>query len=570
MGCVSALSILSKGWDGIFSCKGIMDVFLWIVFFLPISKALMPFREMELFGALGGSINIWCPMKGSSERYYLCRKTESKLCSTIVSTTSFVAEDYKGRVSLKLLPEEKVFLVEMRKLTEKDNGNYACGMGKRTDRGKTLKVVLTIFDDYDPFWEETDFYEFPPPWLQRPDEFLSSLPTTQVSTTLMPLREIKLFGALGGSINIRCPMKRSSERYYLCRETESKLCSTVVSTSFVAEDYKGRVSLKLLPEEKVFLVEMRKLTEKDNGNYACGMGKRTDRGKTLKVVLTIFDDYGPFGEEFDFYEHLPPPWFRIPDEDPSFLSTTQAPSTSAPRTQPRQTQPPLESSPTNPFLPQRTTLVAPVSSQTSLSSVVKTLLLSRLLKPSTVSYSHHTKLRGESASYFSSSVKKDGGFHMLILSTLGILFMILLGMVLGRSLQKRRALSKRINRLTMRMGALEASQRVHPHLHRSHQRRPHRPVPNRLRSQLNIYSACPRQIQTPDHNGEQTSTRNPEIAEPSTTTQVSKIVQLQAPVPMKNENMNTYHLCLAEPEDSDSHDYINVSCSSQLPSCLQP
>ncbi|XP_043818425.1 fas apoptotic inhibitory molecule 3 isoform X2 [Dromiciops gliroides] len=367
------------------------------------------------------------------------------------------------------------------------------------------------------------------------DIFLWLLFFLPISKTLKlkPLEEIKLSGELGGSINIRCPLKDPQLRYYLCRETELRMCSTVVSnTKFVAEKYENRISLTLFPEEKVFLVELRKLKEEDNGSYACGMGKNTDRGKTLKVILTV----------------------------------TTATSTSAQRTQSWQTQPPLKPSPTSPVLPQRTTLAAAARSQTSLPSVTsKALQLSRWLRPSTVNYSHHTWLRGESAFYFGSFLKNNEGFPILIL--LGVMFMVLLGVVLGRSLKKRRALPKRINRLTVRMSALEAAHRAHSHLHHSQQRHLHLPVSNRLRSQQNIYSACPRQVQRTNQNGEQMSARDTGIAEPSTPTQVSKITQPQAPVPVKNDSMSTYHLCLPEPEDSDSHDYINVPCLTQSPNC---
>ncbi|XP_027727435.1 fas apoptotic inhibitory molecule 3 isoform X1 [Vombatus ursinus] len=393
-----------------------------------------------------------------------------------------------------------------------------------------------------------------------------------ISEALKPLRETTLSGELGGSIDIRCPLKDPPQRYYLCREIKPRLCATVVSnTPFVDLDYKGRVSLKPLPKQNVFLVELRKLKEEDNGNYACGMGRHTEKGKTWKVILTVTPaptEYNPFWEEPGSFEPLPPSWIWISNEVSSSLPTTQATSTSAPRTPRWQTQPPLDPSPTSSVLPQGTTLAAAATSQTSQSSVIsKTLYLRRLLRSSTSSYSHHTRLQSESASYFGSSVRKDGGFHILIPATLGIILMMLLGMVLGRSLQKRRALSRRINRLTMRMSALEASQRVHSHLHRSHQRRLHWPISNRLRSQHNIYSAWPRQVQRPDQNGEQVPARGPRIAEPSTPTQVSNTAQLQAPVPVKNEYMSTYPLCLAEPEDCDSHDYINVSCSTQMPNC---
>ncbi|XP_074165111.1 immunoglobulin mu Fc receptor isoform X2 [Sminthopsis crassicaudata] len=285
-------------------------------------------------------------------------------------------------------------------------------------------------------------------------------------------------------------------------------------------------------------------------------------------ILFFLPKYNPYWDDPDYFEALPPPWLWTPIETPSSLTTTQATSTSAPRTQPRQTQPPLGPSPTSSVLTHRTTLVATTPSLTSSSSgTSKTLHLSRLPRLLTVSNFHHIRLRGESASYFGSSLKKDGGFHNLILVTLGIFLMMFLGMMLGRLLQKKRALSKRINRLAIRMSALEASQGTHSQLHHSSQSRLHRPVSNRLRSQHNIYSSCPRQVQRPTQNGEQTSASSPSITEPLAPPQVSNMAQLQAPVPVLNEYKSTYHLCLAEAEESDSHDYINVSCLTQLPNC---
>uniref|UniRef100_F6U118 Fc fragment of IgM receptor n=1 Tax=Monodelphis domestica TaxID=13616 RepID=F6U118_MONDO len=396
-----------------------------------------------------------------------------------------------------------------------------------------------------------------------------------ISKALKSLEKINLSGYLGGSIVIRCPLKNLRQRTYLCREAISKSCQTVVSNKgFVEKNFEDRVSLKLLPEENVFLVELRKLKEGDQGNYACGVGDKTDRGKTQKVTLKVTKDYYPFWEYPEFTEYLPPPWEWIPNEASSSLSTTQASSTSAPKSHPWQVQtqppPPIHPSPTSPVLLLRNTLAAAAPSQTfSSSEASKTPRLGRLLRAPTDSYPHHTRLQSESASYFGSSLKKDGGFHILILATLGMFLMMLLGLVLGRTLQKRRALSKRINRLTLRMSALEASSRAYSHLYHSHQRSLHRPVSNRPRSQQNIYSACPRQVQGPNQNGENISGREPGVLEHSTTTQVSKMAQLQAPVPVNNEYGSTYYLGLAEPEEDDSHDYINVSCLTQLP-CSPP
>lgn len=115
-----------------------------------------------------------------------------------------------------------------------------------------------------------------------------SLPLPAVSGVLM-LPEVKLEGMVGGSITIECPLPEVYDRVYLCRETaKSQACFTVVSSmNFVRKEYKNRVTLKLCPDQNVFLVEVTELTESDSGVYACGKGRRTDWGKTQKVTLDV-------------------------------------------------------------------------------------------------------------------------------------------------------------------------------------------------------------------------------------------------------------------------------------------
>lgn len=79
-----------------------------------------------------------------------------------------------------------------------------------------------------------------------------------------------------------------SVRVYLCREkATSEACITVVSTTFVKEEYKHRTTLNLFEDQNLFIVEITELTKNDSGVYACGAGLRTDRDKTQKVILDV-------------------------------------------------------------------------------------------------------------------------------------------------------------------------------------------------------------------------------------------------------------------------------------------
>ena len=79
-----------------------------------------------------------------------------------------------------------------------------------------------------------------------------------------------------------------SVRVYLCREVaKAEACITVVSRTFVKEEYKHRATLNLFQDRNLFIVEMTELTESDSGVYACGAGMYTDRDKTQKVILEV-------------------------------------------------------------------------------------------------------------------------------------------------------------------------------------------------------------------------------------------------------------------------------------------
>uniref|UniRef100_A0A671FVN2 Fc mu receptor n=1 Tax=Rhinolophus ferrumequinum TaxID=59479 RepID=A0A671FVN2_RHIFE len=122
-----------------------MDIWLWSLYFLPVSGALKILPEVKLEGMLGGSITIKCPLPETPRRLYLCREIDKpRSCVTVISNTNFVRMDYKDRVTLKPCPDQNLFLVEVKELTKSDSGVYACGAGRNTGWGKTQQVTLNV------------------------------------------------------------------------------------------------------------------------------------------------------------------------------------------------------------------------------------------------------------------------------------------------------------------------------------------------------------------------------------------------------------------------------------------
>ncbi|XP_055275951.1 fas apoptotic inhibitory molecule 3 isoform X3 [Moschus berezovskii] len=178
-----------------------MDLWLWALYFLPVgAPKFLP--EVKMEGKLGGSVIIECPLPEMHVRIYLCRTIDkSGRCTTVVSSSKFVREEFKHRVSLEQYPDRNLFLVEMTGLTKSDSGVYACGVGRNTDRGKTQQITLTVHSVYEPSWEEEPMPESPAwfnrflqmhmsPWFQMPAqasslEFVSKV-TTPAQRTESP------------------------------------------------------------------------------------------------------------------------------------------------------------------------------------------------------------------------------------------------------------------------------------------------------------------------------------------------------------------------------------------------
>ncbi|XP_070252300.1 immunoglobulin mu Fc receptor isoform X1 [Myotis yumanensis] len=428
------------------------------------------------------------------------------------------------------------------------------------------------------------------------------LPT--VSGALV-LPEVKLEGMLGGSITIECPLPERYTRVYLCRETDkSEACFTVVSSKrFVRKEYKHRITLTLYPDQNLFLVEVTGLTQSDSGVYACGTGSHTDRGKTQKVTLDVHSaEYDPFWEEEPFppwSRRVPPmemlPWFQKPVLASSLevlpQVTSPAPMTEAP--------PAHHSSPTTPATHRprvsrsSAVVVAKPTTRRSSTTSSKTSAPERLLRPQTASYNQHTRLHRQRASHHGpGSRMEDQGFHLLIPTFLSLILLTLLGLLVTRIIQRKKALSRRASRLALRMSALAAPQRPQA-------QRPR--VSQRPRSQNNVYSACPRRDRgahaagdleaptlgpgasappAPPQARPAPAQRGRERDETSTncllhtpywdvpTTKVSEAPWPHVPsLKSSCEYMSVYHQPAAMMEDADSDEYVNIYCLTPPSSC---
>ncbi|XP_044799199.2 fas apoptotic inhibitory molecule 3 isoform X1 [Bubalus bubalis] len=391
------------------------------------------------------------------------------------------------------------------------------------------------------------------------------------------LPEVKMEGMLGGSVTIECPLPETHVRIYLCRTIdESGRCTTVVSSNkFVREEFKHRVTLEQCPDRSLFLVVMTELTKNDSGVYACGVGRNTDRGKTQQITLTVHSVYEPSWEEEPMSEppawfnrflqmHMPP-WFQMPAHASSlkFMSkvTTPTQRTKSPRA--HQASP----NPSVTHRPQvfRASSVATAEPTIFLPAITtsKTSAQKGLLRLQTASYNHQTRLHRQRASNQgpgAASGMEDQGVFILIPTILGLILLALLGLLAKRIIQRRKALSRRVRRLAVRMRTLDASQRALS-------RRPR--VSRRPRTPSNIYSACPRRPRGVDAaGGGAASPPVPGAPAASAQPQVPETPWLHVPsLKIDCEYVSFCHQPAAKVEDTDSNDYVNVACLTHLSSC---
>ncbi|XP_060251999.1 fas apoptotic inhibitory molecule 3 isoform X3 [Ovis aries] len=193
----------------------------------------------------------------------------------------------------------------------------------------------------------------------------------------------------------------------------------------------------------------------------------------------------------------------------------------------------------------------------------KTSAQEGLLRLQTASYNQQTRLhrqRGSNQDPGAASGMEDQGVFVLIPTILGLILLALLGLLAKRIVRRRKALSRRVRRLAVRMPTVDASQRA----------RSQRPrVSRRPRTPSNIYSACPRRPRGVDAaGGGSAPPPGPGAPAASAPPQVPEIPWLPVPsLKIDCEYVSFCHPTAAQVEDTDSNDYVNVACLTHLSSC---
>ncbi|XP_055090262.1 immunoglobulin mu Fc receptor isoform X9 [Symphalangus syndactylus] len=267
----------------------------------------------------------------------------------------------------------------------------------------------------------------------------------------------------------------------------------------------------------------------------------------------------PSGEYEPSWEEQPmsktPKWFHLPYlfQMPAYTSSSKFVTRVTTPAQRTKVPPVHHSSPTTQITHRprvsRASSVAGDKPPTFLPSTTasKISALEGLIKPQTPSYNHHTRLHRQRAlDYGSLSGREGQGFHILVPTILGLFLLALLGLVVKRAVERRKALSRRARRLAVRMRALESPQRPHGS--------------PRPRSRNNIYSACPRRARGADAAGKgEAPVPGLGAPLPPAPLQVSESPWLHAPsLKTSCEYVSLYHQPATKMEDSDSDDYINV------------
>lgn len=78
------------------------------------------------------------------DRKILCKELP-QVCQTIISSSGFIDQNYKERVSMYNNPQQGILQVTIRELKKTDSSYYRCAIGK-TYNGLYARVNLTILE----------------------------------------------------------------------------------------------------------------------------------------------------------------------------------------------------------------------------------------------------------------------------------------------------------------------------------------------------------------------------------------------------------------------------------------
>ncbi|KAG6935518.1 polymeric immunoglobulin receptor [Chelydra serpentina] len=239
-------------------------VFIFLLSFLQVESARISssspiFGPRQVTGLLGGSVTVKCFYPRSSvnrhDRKYWCKES-TRHCATVISSNSYIAQDFAGRATITDFPEQGIFTIEISKLVESDISFYKCGIGLN-DKGLSFRVKLDV----------------------------SMGPKVPEEAELYYIE-------LGGSVAIDCVFdtKYGSERKYMCRMGKTG-CSNVIDThGNINETYKGRVLLSPQELPGSFKLYMTQLRKEDSGVYLCGAGTYGEKGESKELDVHVYQE----------------------------------------------------------------------------------------------------------------------------------------------------------------------------------------------------------------------------------------------------------------------------------------
>ncbi|NWW93619.1 PIGR protein, partial [Rhynochetos jubatus] len=210
-----------------------------------------------LTGGVGGSVTHQCfysiTPANKHDRKYWCKRAESGVCYTIISTTGYTSKDYAGRVSLKDTPQNGTFTVTMTELKKSDAGTYQCGIGT-TNTDLYVSLNLTVLAD----------------------------------AVALELAEL-IRGELHGSVTVLCPPRniQGGERRFWCKLGRTSCTLIADSNGYVGKSYQGRIFITPQESSGAFKILINDLKKEDSGLYKCGMGRLSSGDSSRVVALQV-------------------------------------------------------------------------------------------------------------------------------------------------------------------------------------------------------------------------------------------------------------------------------------------
>ncbi|NWR86823.1 PIGR protein, partial [Furnarius figulus] len=217
------------------------------------------FGPRQVYGLVGGSTIVKCfyppTTVNKHDRKYWCRQSGGS-CTTVVSTSGYVASGFKGRISITDYPEEENFQINISSLALADAGTYQCGVGVN-GRGLSHQVTLSV---------------------------------SQGSST--PEVPELFYVKLHSTWTVTCGFGPESKllRKYFCKMEEGVCQNITDNRGNISVKYRGRVLLSLELSENSFTVMMTQMDWEDAGLYQCGAGVYGTNNLSKGLDVFIYDD----------------------------------------------------------------------------------------------------------------------------------------------------------------------------------------------------------------------------------------------------------------------------------------